>query len=79
MEMTAKNGEYCKFETLEKREIKANLGDLGVTKQPLLHFNRARLHRNVGWIAPKGNLMEGYKVPFWNEEAAIDKLAKGYF
>ena len=25
--MTAKNGEYCKFETLEKRETKAKMGD----------------------------------------------------
>ena len=41
MEMTAKNGEYCNFETLEKHEIKANLGDFGVKKQAVLHFNPA--------------------------------------
>ena len=43
MEMTAKNGEYCKFETLEKHEIKANLGDFGVKKQALLRENSASI------------------------------------
>ena len=41
--MTAKNGETCKFETLEKRETKAKMDDSGVKKQPLLHFNRASI------------------------------------
>ena len=43
MEMTAKNGENCKFETLEKHEIKANLGDFGVKKLPRLRENSASI------------------------------------
>ena len=43
MEMIPKNGEKRKFHDLEKRETKANLGDFGVKKQPLLHFNRASI------------------------------------
>ena len=41
MEMIPKNVEKCKFYDLEKREIKAKMGDLGVKKQAVLHFNPA--------------------------------------
>ena len=39
MEMIPKNGEKRKFENLEKREMKANLGDFGVKKQAILRAN----------------------------------------
>ena len=41
MEMIAKNGEHRKFHDLEKREMKAKMGDFGVKKQPLLRENSA--------------------------------------
>ena len=43
MEMTAKNGEYCTFETLEKHKIRAKMGDLGVKKLPRLRENSASI------------------------------------
>ena len=39
MEMIPKNGEKRKFHDLEKREMKANLGDFGVKKQAVLRAN----------------------------------------
>ena len=89
-----KNDEKRTFPDLEKREMRANWGDFGAKKPPLLHFNSAsfalqsnldwssiqpRLNRNVGWIAPKGGFTEGHKDSFWNEEAAVDALVKGCF
>ena len=41
MEMIPKNGEKRKFHDLEKREMKADLGDFGVKKQALLRENLA--------------------------------------
>ena len=39
MEMIAKNGKNRKFKTLEKCEMKANLGDFEVKKQAVLRAN----------------------------------------
>ena len=39
MEMIAKNGEKRNFHDLEKREIRAILGDFGVKKQAVLRAN----------------------------------------
>ncbi|MBR5588471.1 MAG: hypothetical protein IKW23_06475, partial [Kiritimatiellae bacterium] len=39
MEMIPKNGKKRKFHDLEKREMKANLGDFGVKKQAVLRAN----------------------------------------
>ena len=41
MEMIPKNGEKRKFHDLEKREMKAKMGDFGVKKQAVLLFNQA--------------------------------------
>ena len=41
MEMIPKITENCKFENLEKREIKTKMSDFGVKKQAVLHFNQA--------------------------------------
>ena len=34
---------------------------------------------NIAYVAQKGGFTEGHRVPFWNEEAAVAELAKGYF
>ena len=34
---------------------------------------------NITYVAKKGALTEGHKEVFGNEEAAVDKLAKGCF
>ncbi|MBR4946488.1 MAG: hypothetical protein IKZ27_05820 [Kiritimatiellae bacterium] len=39
MEMIPKNGKKRNFHDLEKREMKANLGDFGVKKQAVLRAN----------------------------------------
>ena len=39
MEMIPKNGKNRKFKTLEKCEMKANLGDFGAQKQAILRAN----------------------------------------
>ena len=39
MEMIPKNGKKRNFHDLEKREMKANLGDFGAKKQALLRAN----------------------------------------
>ena len=49
MEMIPKNGKNRKFHDLEKREMKANLGDFGVKKQAVLRANST-------YFAPQCNL-----------------------
>ena len=49
MEMIPKNGKKRKFHDLEKREMKANLGDFGVKKQAILRANST-------YFAPQCNL-----------------------
>ena len=34
---------------------------------------------NIGYVVQKGGFTEGHKDTFWNEEAAVAELAKGYF
>ena len=34
---------------------------------------------NIGYVVPKGCFTEGHKDTFWNEEAAVDALAKAAF
>ena len=41
MEVIPKNGEKRKFHNLEKRKMRANWGDFGGKKQPLLRENSA--------------------------------------
>ena len=49
MEMIPKNGKNRKFHDLEKRGMKADLGDFGVKKQAVLRANSA-------YFAPQCNL-----------------------
>ena len=37
------------------------------------------LESNIAYIVKKGGFTEGHKVPFWNEEAAVEELAKVCF
>ena len=34
---------------------------------------------NIVYVVKKGGFTEGHKETFWNEEAAVDELAKGHF
>ena len=37
------------------------------------------LESNIGYVVKKGGFTEGHKGTFWNEEAAVDELAKATF